>query len=137
MEGSLVSVFKLVTCKQNTPASAGLVCLGQIRALAAKSQELLSMYLKDMSIPGYLLLMTKVLVENLIQLSTQLELLNPGTVDFYTQNVPWYQLRLTLRNAISSSSTTNCSTQPWVSDKRTTQEGLTSRPKRANTDNPG
>lgn len=87
MEGSLVSVFKLVTCKQNTPASAGLVCLGQIRALAAKSQELLSMYLKDMSIPGYLLLMTKVLVENLIQLSTQLELLNPGTVDFYTQNM--------------------------------------------------
>ena len=53
------------------------------------------MYLKDMSIPGYLLLMTKVLVENLIQLSTQLELLNPGTVDFYTQNMPWYQLRLT------------------------------------------
>ena len=58
MEGSLVSVFKLVSCKHNTPASAELVCLGKIRVLAAKSQELLSMYLKDMGIPGYLLLIT-------------------------------------------------------------------------------
>lgn len=58
MEGSLVSVFKLVPCKHNTSVSAELACLGQIRVLAAKSQELLSMYFKDMGIPGYLLLIT-------------------------------------------------------------------------------
>lgn len=56
MEGSLVSVFKPVSCKHSTPASAELVCPGKIRVLAAKSQELLSMYLKDMGLPGHLLI---------------------------------------------------------------------------------
>lgn len=78
-------------------------------------------------------------MENLIPLSTHLELLDPGMVRLLHPDcalVP-EKPRLTLRNAISPRSTTNCSTWPLVADKTATQEELTPKPKMANTESPG